>query len=198
MLSLSLDFWCVIFCPERRARPSALGPGDNTTKHNDTSNQTSSINNNNNNNKEMLIIVVLTYVAPSVAALRTRARNHIALVISILFTESYITRYFIICIISMSNIDNFHIYDNCHINGIILYYILSVIDILVISITVIFTESYCTRYFIICIISMSSSINMLRPFFILIIVRPRIFESKFRNHCAKKLVGALRKPTSFM
>ena len=37
-----------------------------------------------------------------------------------------------------------------------------------------------------------------RPFFILIIVRPRIFESKFRNHCAKKLVGALRKPTSLM
>ena len=37
-----------------------------------------------------------------------------------------------------------------------------------------------------------------RPFFILRIVRPRIFESKFRNHCAKKLVGALRKPTSFM
>ena len=34
--------------------------------------------------------------------------------------------------------------------------------------------------------------------FILRIVRPRIFESKFRNHCAKKLVGALRKPTSFV
>ena len=40
--------------------------------------------------------------------------------------------------------------------------------------------------------------SSLRPFFILRIVRPRIFESKFRNHCAKKLVGALRKPTSFM
>ena len=38
----------------------------------------------------------------------------------------------------------------------------------------------------------------LRPFLILRIVRPRIFESKFRNHCAKKLVGALRKPASFM
>ena len=35
----------------------------------------------------------------------------------------------------------------------------------------------------------------LRPFVIL--SRPRIFESEFRNHCAKKLVGALRKPTSF-
>ena len=30
------------------------------------------------------------------------------------------------------------------------------------------------------------------------VVRPRIFESKFKNHCANKLVGALRKPTSFM
>ena len=38
----------------------------------------------------------------------------------------------------------------------------------------------------------------LRPFVILRIVRPRIFESEFRNHCAKKLVGALRKPTSFV
>ena len=38
----------------------------------------------------------------------------------------------------------------------------------------------------------------IRPLFILRIVRPRIFESEFRNHCAKKLVGALRKPTSFM
>ena len=38
----------------------------------------------------------------------------------------------------------------------------------------------------------------LRPLFILRIVRPRIFESKFRNHCAKKLDGALRKPTSFV
>ena len=38
----------------------------------------------------------------------------------------------------------------------------------------------------------------IRPCFILRIVRPRIFESKLRNHCAKKLVGALRKPTSFM
>ena len=40
--------------------------------------------------------------------------------------------------------------------------------------------------------------QIVRPFFILIIVRPRIFESKLRNHCAKKLVGALGKPTSFM
>ena len=38
----------------------------------------------------------------------------------------------------------------------------------------------------------------LRPIFILRILRPRIFESKFRNHCAKKLDGALRKPTSFV
>ena len=30
-----------------------------------------------------------------------------------------------------------------------------------------------------------------RPFVILRIVRPRIFESTFRNHCAKKLDGAL-------
>ena len=27
---------------------------------------------------------------------------------------------------------------------------------------------------------------------------PRIFESQLRDHCAKKLVGALRKPTSFV
>ena len=40
--------------------------------------------------------------------------------------------------------------------------------------------------------------SFLRPFFILRIVRPIIFESKFRNHCAKKLDGALRKPTSFV
>ena len=39
---------------------------------------------------------------------------------------------------------------------------------------------------------------VIRPFFILRIIRPRIFESKFRNHRAKKLVGALRKPTSFV
>ena len=26
----------------------------------------------------------------------------------------------------------------------------------------------------------------------------RIFESKFRNHCSKKLDGALRRPTSFV
>ena len=38
----------------------------------------------------------------------------------------------------------------------------------------------------------------LRPFFILRIVRPRIFESTFRNHCAKKSDGALRKSTSFV
>ena len=36
------------------------------------------------------------------------------------------------------------------------------------------------------------------PIFVLRIVRPRIFESTFRNHCAKKLVGALRKSTSFV
>ena len=34
--------------------------------------------------------------------------------------------------------------------------------------------------------------------FILRIVRPIIFESKFRNHRAKKLDGALRKSTSFV
>ena len=37
-----------------------------------------------------------------------------------------------------------------------------------------------------------------RPIFILRILRPRIFESKVWNHCAKKLDGALRKPTSFV
>ena len=39
--------------------------------------------------------------------------------------------------------------------------------------------------------------HSIRPFVILRILRPRIFESKFRDHCAKKLDGALRKPTSF-
>ena len=34
-----------------------------------------------------------------------------------------------------------------------------------------------------------------RQFFILRILKPRIFESKFRDHCAKKLDGALRKST---
>ena len=38
----------------------------------------------------------------------------------------------------------------------------------------------------------------LRPNVVLIIFRPRIFESKFRDHCAKKLDGALRKPTSLV
>ena len=38
----------------------------------------------------------------------------------------------------------------------------------------------------------------IRPFFILSILRPRIFESKFRDHCAKKLDGALRKSTFFV
>ena len=37
-----------------------------------------------------------------------------------------------------------------------------------------------------------------RPFFILGIFRPIMFESKLENHCAKKLDGALRKPTSFV
>ena len=39
---------------------------------------------------------------------------------------------------------------------------------------------------------------VLRPIVILRISRPRIFESKFRDHCAKKLDGALRKSTSFV
>ena len=39
-------------------------------------------------------------------------------------------------------------------------------------------------------------LGRVRPFFILRMSRPRIFESKFRNQCAKKLDGALRKPTS--
>ena len=39
---------------------------------------------------------------------------------------------------------------------------------------------------------------IVRPIFILRILRPRIFESTFRNHCAKKLDGALRKSTSFV
>ena len=38
----------------------------------------------------------------------------------------------------------------------------------------------------------------IRPIFIIRIVRPRIFESTFWNHCAKKLDGALRKSTSFV
>ena len=41
-------------------------------------------------------------------------------------------------------------------------------------------------------------IVILRPFFILIIIRPRIFESKFRNYCAKIFDGALRKSTFFV
>ena len=40
--------------------------------------------------------------------------------------------------------------------------------------------------------------ELVRPFVILRILRPRIFESNFRDHCAKKLDGALRKPTSFV
>ena len=43
-----------------------------------------------------------------------------------------------------------------------------------------------------------AGIILVLPNFTLRIVRPRIFESKFRNHCAKKLDGALRKPTSFV
>ena len=39
-----------------------------------------------------------------------------------------------------------------------------------------------------------SNLKTIRPFVIRIIVRPRIFESEFRHHCAKKLDGALRKP----
>ena len=39
---------------------------------------------------------------------------------------------------------------------------------------------------------------VVRPFVILRIVRPRIFESNLSHHCAKKWDGALRKPTSFM
>ena len=44
----------------------------------------------------------------------------------------------------------------------------------------------------------SVTMSAIRPFFILRFVRPRIFESKFRDHCAKKLDGALRKSTSFV
>ena len=40
--------------------------------------------------------------------------------------------------------------------------------------------------------------STIRPFFILRIVRPRIFESKLWNHRAKKLDGALRRSTSFV
>ena len=40
--------------------------------------------------------------------------------------------------------------------------------------------------------------NNLRPIFILRIVRPRIFESEFRNYCAKQLDGALRKSIAFV
>ena len=42
------------------------------------------------------------------------------------------------------------------------------------------------------------SLQHIRPIFILIIFRPRIFESKFRSHCANKFDGALRKSTSFV
>ena len=44
----------------------------------------------------------------------------------------------------------------------------------------------------------SSDHPSLRPIFIQTIFRPRIFESTFRDHCAKKLDGALRNPTSFV
>ena len=52
--------------------------------------------------------------------------------------------------------------------------------------------------FVYCITKRHRYAKVLRPFVILRIVGPRIFESKFRNHCAKKIVGAPRKPTSFM
>ena len=39
---------------------------------------------------------------------------------------------------------------------------------------------------------------IIRPIFILRLVGPRIVESRFRNHSAKKLDGALRKSTSFV
>ena len=38
----------------------------------------------------------------------------------------------------------------------------------------------------------------IRPIFILRILRPIIVESEFRDHCAKKLDGALSKSTSFV
>ena len=48
------------------------------------------------------------------------------------------------------------------------------------------------------VVATAATVVIVRPFFILRTVRPRIAESEFRNHCAKKLVGALRKPTSFV
>ena len=49
-------------------------------------------------------------------------------------------------------------------------------------------------------ISLNDQISkqIIRPFFTLRIVGPRIFESTFRNYCARKLDGALRKSTSFV
>ena len=44
----------------------------------------------------------------------------------------------------------------------------------------------------------SGGTTCIRPIFILRILRPRIFESKFRDHCTKNLDGALRQPTSFV
>ena len=43
----------------------------------------------------------------------------------------------------------------------------------------------------------AASLHCTAIFHKIIIVGPRIFESTFRNHCAKKLDGVLRKPNSF-
>ena len=53
----------------------------------------------------------------------------------------------------------------------------------------------CTMYYVLCIMYY---VLLVLPFVILRIVRPRIGESTFRNYCAKKLDGALRKSTSFV
>ena len=54
------------------------------------------------------------------------------------------------------------------------------------------------RLSMIIIIPINIIFIIIRPCFILRIVRPRIFESTFRNYCAKKLDGALRTSTSFV
>ena len=63
---------------------------------------------------------------------------------------------------------------------------------------IIYNDSYVYRYRYIHIHVCIHTYSHARPIFKLRTVRPRIFESEFRNHCAKELVRALRKPTSFV
>ena len=50
-------------------------------------------------------------------------------------------------------------------------------------------------YTILTPMSIHNQAIVVRPIFIPSILRPRIFESKLRNHCAKKLDGARAKTT---